>query len=118
MRINIKAIVGCKCPRCGSGKMFPYKAYDLRRFYKMESHCPVCSYPFFPELGFYTGAMYFSYAINVFLIILLGTLFTLWLGLNNFIVIILLISIPSILLSPVIFRISRSLMLNLFGKLN
>lgn len=113
-----KGILNCKCPRCGEGKMFPYATYDLRRFYKMETHCPKCEYPFFPEVGFYTGAMYFSYAINIFLILAFGAVYSLWLGLNNLSLIILFTSLPSILLAPFTFRISRSLMLHLFGKIS
>jgi len=116
--MNFKAILDCKCPRCGKGNMFPYKAYNLRKFSKMESTCPECHQTFIPELGFYTGAMYFSYAINVFIIIVFGTLFTQILGLDKFVLIIILTSIPTLLLSPLTFRISRSLMLHMFGKLN
>lgn len=32
----------------------------------MPKNCPVCGWTFFPETGFYWGAMYMSYMLTVF----------------------------------------------------
>lgn len=55
-----------KCPKCQEGSFFDSpNAYDLKNFSKMPSECPVCHEQYEPEPGYYYGAMYVSYAINV-----------------------------------------------------
>ena len=113
--MNWTRVINYRCPQCGKGRMFPYSTYNIREFHKMDSRCSVCSKNFIPESGFYTGAMYFSYAINVGLIIGCGMLGYFLAGRENLMLIILSGSLPSIILAPLTFRISRSLMLHLFG---
>jgi uncharacterized protein (DUF983 family) len=113
--MNWNRMLECKCPQCGNGRMFPYKTYNLRKFYKMEPRCPVCNRSFIPESGFYTGAMYFSYAINVILLLFSGLLATKFLDSSRLLWIILISMVPSLLLAPLTYRISRSLMLHLLG---
>ena len=63
------ALLAGKCPRCRQGKMFPYPAYDLKRFAKMNEDCPVCGLHFEREPGFFVGAMYVNYALAVALFV-------------------------------------------------
>ena len=118
-RSKLSTIVTLKCPRCREGNMFKYPFLTKpHKFSKMHDSCPHCSQNFHPEPGFYIGAMYFSYAFNVAIII------TLFITLNVLIekpTLTILLSgtiIPAILLVPVNFRISRALMLHLFGGIN
>lgn len=64
---HLYALICAKCPHCHRGDMFlnknPYAFNDMT---KMPAHCPVCGISFFPETGFYWGAMYISYVITVF----------------------------------------------------
>ncbi|MBT29504.1 MAG: DUF983 domain-containing protein [Thalassobius sp.] len=116
---KVSAIVGLKCPRCREGHMFqhPFLAKPLK-FSKMHDKCEHCQQNFHPEPGFYIGAMYFSYAINVAIVI------TLFVALNIMMdkpILSILLSgtiIPAILMVPINFRISRSLMLHLFGGID
>ncbi len=110
-------ILNNKCPRCNIANIFKYKAFNILKFHKIHDNCSHCKVNFYPEPGFYIGAMYVSYAINVFVLI------TLFLSINIFFNPKLLstyffIIVPTILLIWTLnFRFSRSLMLHLFGDI-
>ena len=104
-----------KCPNCRKGNMFPHFAYHPTKFSKAYDECPVCKEDFVIEPGFYFGAMYFSYGINVgiFVVSLLVTLYTF--DPESIQGYLLGIFPPLIILFPLTFRVSRALMLHLFG---
>jgi len=54
-----------KCPRCRVGDMFDPPRLRFFSGQHMHSSCPVCGIEFEVEPGFFWGAMYFSYALNV-----------------------------------------------------
>jgi len=55
-----------KCPHCRVGDLFVVKSpYNLNRIAEMPQHCTACGQSFFPETGFYFGAMYASYMLSV-----------------------------------------------------
>ena len=54
-----------KCPRCHEGKMFTHKWYQLKHAVDMPEYCEVCGQKTEPELGFYYGTGYVSYALTV-----------------------------------------------------
>ena len=82
---------------------------------KMHRMCPQCGQDLMPEPGFYFGAMYFSYAINVALMFFFGVGFELIFHPENILVTLAAVFVPTILLSPWNFRISRALMLYVLG---
>lgn len=45
-----------RCPRCFQGEVY-------HGFFKMRRACQECTLSFYPEIGFYTGAMIVSYLI-------------------------------------------------------
>ena len=109
-----KAIKDEKCPRCHRGNLFITSVLDIRGFYKMHRHCPVCEQTFEPEPGFYYGAMFISYGILVIMSIL--TWITLFFTFRPaFEVYVIVILILNVLLLPFIFRYSRTLYLFGFG---
>src|SRR6476660_5498670 len=60
------AFIQAKCPRCHYGDMFPSSnPYDFKHLGKMHERCPVCGQTYYPETGFYYGAMYMSYVMTV-----------------------------------------------------
>lgn len=67
----VKGFVGQKCPRCRKGAMFPAATYNLARFTEMRDECPHCGQDLTVEPGFYWGAMYVGYAINVGIILVM-----------------------------------------------
>lgn len=59
-----------RCPNCGDGRLFS-------SFFKIRDECPVCGLSFYPESGYYAGAMYLDYALSaaVFLAFFIPSLF-------------------------------------------
>ncbi|HEY7327171.1 MAG TPA: DUF983 domain-containing protein [Gemmataceae bacterium] len=98
------ALVRQRCPHCHRGRVFD-------GLFSMHSACPQCGLPFRREEGFWLGAMYFSYAFAVVILLPLffffQWLFPNWPGLLTATVAV----IPYIPLTPLIFRYSRVLWL-------
>ena len=111
---RFEAIVKCRCPHCRKGRMFIYRAVEFSKFSKMYDSCKLCEVTFNPEPGFYTGAMYFSYAFNLVIIMGIG-LFTQFIFKFPIWQSVMLIGIGVVILTPFNFRLSRAMMLNLFG---
>jgi uncharacterized protein (DUF983 family) len=64
-RFHLATIFRRRCPQCGAGPIFASA-------WVMNEHCPVCGLQFGRgEPGYFTGAMYFSYALAIPLIALL-----------------------------------------------
>src|SRR3954454_19250474 len=57
-RLRPRAVLRLRCPECGDGRVF-------RGPTRMNERCPTCGYRFEPEAGYFTGAMYFSYALGI-----------------------------------------------------
>jgi uncharacterized protein (DUF983 family) len=57
-RARLAAVLAGRCPRCGRGRIF-------RGRLAMNAACPVCGLRFERESGYFTGAMYLSYALTV-----------------------------------------------------
>jgi uncharacterized protein (DUF983 family) len=59
-----------RCPNCGDGRVFS-------SFFKMRDECPVCGLSFYPESGYYAGAMYLDYGLSavIFLAAFVPSLF-------------------------------------------
>lgn len=110
------AIFSFKCPQCRDGNLFVKPGlFVLDGMTDMHQHCPVCGLKYEQEPGFWWGAMYVSYALAVatslptFVIayVLLGATF--W---ESFASVIFL----QIILVPVVFRLSRSIWIYMFGN--
>lgn len=68
---RFSALLQCKCPRCRKGNVFVGKALD-KNYRQTYTNCPVCGLRYEKEVGFFWGAMYVGYAINVALSVTLG----------------------------------------------
>ena len=113
----LHSILGSRCPSCREGKLYcdanPYrKPTDTL---KMHPQCPNCGQDFQIEPGFYFGATYVSYGLNIALvvavIVAINVLWepTLWRIAG--------IWVPlTIVLFPVIARWSRSIWIHAFVK--
>ncbi|MGB0368672.1 MAG: DUF983 domain-containing protein, partial [Flavobacteriales bacterium] len=63
---KIYSMLRLKCPRCHEGDLFLHKnPYSFTKLEKMPDNCPVCDQKYWPEPGFYYGAMYVSYALTI-----------------------------------------------------
>lgn len=117
-RSRLSSMVACRCPQCRQGEMFTHAPYDLKKFAKMRTECPVCDQDFKIEPGFYFGASYFSYGINVTIIMTFVIIFFAFF--NDYPLWYLFVAIftPILLLVPVTFRVARSFMLHIGGGIH
>ena len=111
----LSSVLHQKCPRCQKGNMFVSSNYDLAHFSEMNSECPSCGLHFQVEPGFFTGAMYFSYTVSVFIIAFMTVGITLIFNDPPVWAYIIAICTVTLLLTPLNFRYSRVFMLYLFG---
>lgn len=105
-----------KCPRCHKGDFFKKSnPYNLTEFSDMHEHCSECDESFVRETGYYYGAMYVSYGLDI------------GLGIGMFLVMVVLLDLDVLtflfsyigavlLFFPWIFRTSRLIWINLFVK--
>ncbi len=81
----------------------------------MHTHCPNCEQPFSLEPGFYFGATYVSYGMTV--VYMLSAFIFNWLLIGAPIMTALPFVIGGfVLLSPMVFRLSRTIYLSFFVK--
>ena len=95
--------------------MFKSRTLNLGSMLKMHRVCPRCGQDFMPEPGFYFGAMYFSYAINVALMATSGVAYEVLFSPDNILITLTSVFLPPLLLAPWNFRISRAIMLYALG---
>lgn len=62
MALSLKAIWKHKCPKCRSTVMY-HEPFQLSKPLDMKDRCSNCNQNFTPEPGFYFGAMFISYII-------------------------------------------------------
>ncbi len=113
----VKAALKCKCPQCRTGDVYPYAAYNLLKFSKMNDRCQTCDVRLEPEPGFYQGAMYVSYGFSVIGLIIIGLLLYYTIDPTQWVYITSIIMVMT-LLAPLNFRYSRILYLYLFGGID
>lgn len=109
-------ILAAKCPSCREGSLFTHSTYNLSKFLKMHDNCPKCGQDFRQEPGFYFGAMYFSYAINIAIMVTFGLGFEILVDPVKIWATLLSVLLPPILLAPYTYRLSRTINLYVFGK--
>ncbi len=103
-----------KCARCHEGDLYKVQnPYRLKRLFDMYESCPVCGQKYEPEPGFWFGAMYVSYALNVAIWV------TLFVAIYTFVslywVYFLIVgAVVDLALVPVTFRLSRSIWMHFF----
>ncbi len=111
---KLYSILMMKCAKCHEGDLFcDRNPYHLRQLFRMYDKCPVCGQKYQPEPGFWFGAMYVSYALNVAIWI------TLFVAIYTFVTLywVYFLSIGvlvDLVLVPVTFRLSRSIWMNFF----
>ena len=101
-RSGVIAVFKQLCPRCREGRVF-------RGRLAMNETCPVCGLRFEREPGYFTGAMYFSYALSIpvlGVLILIGYLLFPNLRIE---ITILLATVAYLPFVPMVFRYSRVL---------
>ncbi|MCY4645695.1 MAG: DUF983 domain-containing protein [Gammaproteobacteria bacterium] len=98
---RLHAVVRLRCPRCLNGAVFA-------SLWKMHPLCPSCRLEYEREPGYFTGAMYFSYALGLALCTPLGVFLMVFAGFSaNRSILAIAAMVP--LLVPLLFRYSRVL---------
>ncbi len=114
MKHKLISIFKNKCPKCNQGSFFiSNNAFNLKIFDQMHPQCSYCKETFEKEPGFYYGAMYISYALNIIYFV---ALFIAMVLVFNFNTIQFLCSYLTmvILLLPITIRLSRLIYINFF----
>ena len=108
-------IFNYKCPRCHEGNLFETSTFSFQKPFEMNKKCSECGMNFEPEPGYYWGAMFISYIIWGWacLVMGFGLIWGLDFSVNGAFAIIILVSV---IFFVWLFRISRSLWINLMNK--
>jgi len=111
---KLYSVLKHKCPRCHEGEMFlktGEKNYNIIGY--TPDNCKVCGQVFVLEPGFYYGAMYLSYMLSVF--IALPQFIIYYAGFNmSFRTSLVFIVLAQIVLTPFIYKTSRTIWINVF----
>ena len=111
---KLYSILFNKCPRCQEGDFFKTKsAFDLKHFDEMHEQCSSCGLRYQREPGFFTGAMYVSYALYVATIVSSFVLFVVLLNVDALNLLWGLIPLL-VVLTPFYFRLARRIWINFF----
>ena len=94
--------------------MFKYGVLSPK-FMQMHSTCPVCGFDFIQEPSFYFGAMYFSYAIQVVVFVVVYILLRYTINPGDWTYVAWMIA-ASVAILPFNFRWSRLAWINLFAR--
>jgi len=110
-------IVMCKCPACHTGKLFKNSnPYNLKMLFDMHNRCEHCNQNFNPEPSFYYGAMYVSYAFSVAIFASVFVGFNVLTDDMPLIPMTLTTILLAVGLSPLNFRLSRSVWAHFFMR--
>lgn len=109
---KLYSVIHQTCPQCHEGKMFMSPVYS-RRFMKMNTVCTRCGLDFIQEPSYYFGAMYFSYAIQVVVLVMVYLLLRYTINPDTSLYIITTI-LTVLAIFPYNYRVSRVLWINLF----
>lgn len=112
---KLYSIFSNKCPKCHQGDFFINRNPYSQGFIKMYDKCPYCGESFNKEVGFYYGAMYVSYGVNIALGVALFILSVLLLKMDLLFYLFLFACLV-VVLFPWTMRISRLIYINLFVK--
>lgn len=112
---KLYSILAMKCPRCHGGSLFKHKISSLKGILMMNEQCDQCGQVYELEPGFYWGSMYIAYGLSsgfilsTFIVLRFLLAYTM---MQSYIA----VSIATIFMIPIVFRLARSLWINLYVK--
>ncbi len=116
MKQKIYSIFHFTCPKCLHGKFFKYHPYNLKHVGEIYESCSCCGLKYEREPGFYFGGMYVSYALSVALFVAFWVGFTLFFPSASNTVQITSIVGTVVILSPIMYALSKIIWANIFFK--
>ncbi len=96
--------------------MFPEGSLYSTRFADMHPACPCCGQTFEPEPGYYYGAMYVSFGINVGIFLVAFFVLSQFVEEVTMAMLVGVIAVVVVGFLPIIFRLSRALWIHIFIK--
>ena len=102
-----------KCPNCRKGDLFLQQPFRLRYLNKMHKRCSNCNLKYSIEPGFFQGAAYVSYGLQVINCLIVFNFFY-WLTSIDWQIIVYLIIGFLVALSPYVVVLSRAIWLYMF----
>ena len=116
---KLNAILSNKCPACRKGDFFVSRnPYTIEKFGKMHEKCSICDQKYSIEPGFYFGAAYVSYGLNVALFVVSVIMVYLFVEEPSITIYVTAIIVPTIILTPILFRLSRIIWATIFIPYN
>jgi uncharacterized protein (DUF983 family) len=114
---KLYSILFQKCPRCHQGELFEEaNPYKLNKIFDMPERCPHCDQLYQLEPSFFYGAMYVNYGLTVAIAVAVFVAMTVlgsgW-ELHHYLIGII---AGIFVLSPLTFRLGRSIWINFFIK--
>ena len=111
---GLASVLTNSCPQCRSENMFISGPYH-KDFLKMNKTCGHCGLQYEREPGFFFGSMYVSYIFSVGIFLVTGALVyfigkdpSIWIYIGA-------VTVVSLILYPLNYRLSRSVFLHLFS---
>jgi len=102
------------CPKCHEGVFWPSNNPYKNIFIKDIESCPNCSLKYEIEPGFWFGAMYFTYAFSVIIMLIVWLASHLFFPDIDLMIQICIVSSFIIILSPINYFLSRLCWINIF----
>ena len=118
---KLHSIIYNLCPRCHTGKFWSNDNVFKNIFIKSNNNlekCDKCNLKYEIEPGFWYGAMYVSYGLTVFVAILTWLIMYILNKEMDIFIQISIISFLIIILSPVVYFLSRLIWINFFVSYN
>lgn len=115
---KLSFIIKEKCPRCGEGDLFQHKQYlpISKKAFEMHKYCPNCGVKYEKEPGFFYGAMFVSYALNIALFVACLIVYLLFFQKYGWLALGIAYLVLAILSTAVLFRYSRAIWVNAYFK--
>lgn len=110
----IKSTLSLNCPQCRSSKLFK-GPFNFKNPLNMYERCSVCNQKFEPEPGFYIGAMFVSYGLSTFMLLIPALILVFGFGWNVNNVMLLVVTIVAISFFKIL-RLSRSIWIHINVK--
>ena len=110
---KLYSVMHQKCPYCQEGDMFTHNSLSVK-FTEMRDTCPACGFDFVKEPSFYFGAMYFSYAFQTLICVVVYLILRFTVNPDTWTYVAWMI-VGSVLFLPWNYRWSRAAWLNLFS---
>ena len=115
---KLYSIVKMKCPRCNKGCFFKGSPYKFSTMGEVKEKCENCHLKYSIEPGFFQGSYYVSYALGVALSVAVLLFKLLFLPSLTYIQTIILIVSVLIVLSPLLYALSKIIYINFFVSYN